>query len=50
MLRAYPVLDSLRQPEPAVVAAWLRKILARTLADAANAPRLRDRPGAGYSG
>jgi RNA polymerase sigma-70 factor, ECF subfamily len=34
MLRAYPVLGDLRQPEPAVVAAWLRKILARTLADA----------------
>jgi RNA polymerase sigma-70 factor (ECF subfamily) len=34
LARAYPSLAELRHPEPAVLAAWLRKILARTLADA----------------
>jgi RNA polymerase sigma-70 factor (ECF subfamily) len=34
-LRAHVGFDQLRQREPDVVAAWLRKILARTLADAA---------------
>ena len=33
LLRAYPALGQLRGREPAVVAAWLRRILARTLAD-----------------
>jgi RNA polymerase sigma-70 factor, ECF subfamily len=33
LLRAYPALSQLRSREPAVVAAWLRRILARTLAD-----------------
>jgi RNA polymerase sigma-70 factor (ECF subfamily) len=33
LLRAYPALGHLRTREPAVVAAWLRRILARTLAD-----------------
>jgi RNA polymerase sigma-70 factor, ECF subfamily len=35
LLRAYPALNQLRTREPAVVAAWLRRILARTLADTA---------------
>ncbi len=35
MIRAYPALDGLRGREPGVVAAWLRRILANTLADAA---------------
>jgi RNA polymerase sigma-70 factor, ECF subfamily len=34
LARAYPALTELRQRESAVLAAWLRKILARTLADA----------------
>jgi RNA polymerase sigma-70 factor, ECF subfamily len=34
LARAYPALPELRLLEPAVLAAWLRKILARTLADA----------------
>jgi RNA polymerase sigma-70 factor (ECF subfamily) len=34
MARAYPALADLRHSEPRVLAAWLRKILARTLADA----------------
>jgi RNA polymerase sigma-70 factor, ECF subfamily len=34
MLRAYSALDGLRQREPEVLAAWLRRILASTLADA----------------
>ncbi len=34
LARAYPALADLRSREPAVLAAWLRKILARTLADA----------------
>jgi RNA polymerase sigma-70 factor (ECF subfamily) len=33
LLRAYPALGQLRDRDPAVVAAWLRRILARTLAD-----------------
>src|SRR5438874_2774318 len=33
LLRAYPALNQLRGRDPAVVAAWLRRILARTLAD-----------------
>ncbi|HEY1381147.1 MAG TPA: sigma-70 family RNA polymerase sigma factor [Gemmataceae bacterium] len=33
LLRAYPAVGQLRGREPAVVAAWLRRILARTLAD-----------------
>jgi RNA polymerase sigma-70 factor (ECF subfamily) len=33
LLRAYAALGELRTREPAVVAAWLRRILARTLAD-----------------
>lgn len=33
LLRAYPALGGLRDRDPAVVAAWLRRILARTLAD-----------------
>jgi RNA polymerase sigma-70 factor (ECF subfamily) len=35
MLRAYSALGGLRQREPEVVVAWLRRILATTLADAA---------------
>jgi RNA polymerase sigma-70 factor (ECF subfamily) len=35
MLRAYSALGGLRQREPEVLAAWLRRILASTLADAA---------------
>ena len=34
MLRACAAWSSLQHPEPALVAAWLRRILARTLADA----------------
>ncbi|HWE39398.1 MAG TPA: sigma-70 family RNA polymerase sigma factor [Isosphaeraceae bacterium] len=34
MLRAYPALGDLREREPAVLVAWLRRILASTLADA----------------
>ena len=34
LARAYPALADLRHREPEVLAAWLRKILARTLADA----------------
>jgi RNA polymerase sigma-70 factor, ECF subfamily len=34
LLRAYSALDELRQREPEVLAAWLRRILASTLADA----------------
>jgi RNA polymerase sigma-70 factor (ECF subfamily) len=34
LLRAYSALGDLRQREPEVVAAWLRRILASTLADA----------------
>ncbi|WP_435011200.1 sigma-70 family RNA polymerase sigma factor [Tundrisphaera lichenicola] len=34
LARAYPALGDLRNREPAVLAAWLRKILASTLADA----------------
>jgi RNA polymerase sigma-70 factor (ECF subfamily) len=34
LARAYPALADLRHREPPVLAAWLRKILARTLADA----------------
>ena len=34
LARAYPALSELRRRDPAVLAAWLRKILARTLADA----------------
>src|SRR5262245_66662861 len=34
MLRAVQGLPELRSREPAVVAAWLRQVLARTLADA----------------
>ena len=33
LARAYPALSELRRRDPAVLAAWLRKILARTLAD-----------------
>ncbi len=33
LLRAYPAVGQLRGRDPAVVAAWLRRILARTLAD-----------------
>jgi RNA polymerase sigma-70 factor (ECF subfamily) len=33
MLRACAAWPSLQQPEPPVIAAWLRRILARTLAD-----------------
>ena len=33
LLRAYPAMSQLRTHDPAVVAAWLRRILARTLAD-----------------
>src|SRR5439155_16365650 len=33
LLRACPALGQLRTREPAVVAAWLRRILARTMAD-----------------
>jgi RNA polymerase sigma-70 factor (ECF subfamily) len=33
LLRAYPAVGRLRGRDPAVVAAWLRRILARTLAD-----------------
>jgi RNA polymerase sigma-70 factor (ECF subfamily) len=33
MLRAYAAWPSLQQPEPPVIASWLRRILARTLAD-----------------
>lgn len=32
-LRAYSAVDELRDTKPEVIAAWLRKILARTLAD-----------------
>jgi RNA polymerase sigma-70 factor (ECF subfamily) len=35
LLRAYAAFDELRGREPAVVTAWLRRILARTLADTA---------------
>ena len=35
MLRAYSALGELRDPRPEVLVAWLRRILARTLADAA---------------
>jgi RNA polymerase sigma-70 factor, ECF subfamily len=34
LLRAYSALGELREREPEVLAAWLRRILARTLADA----------------
>ncbi len=34
LLRAYSALGELRDPQPEVLAAWLRRILARTLADA----------------
>src|SRR5947209_12320830 len=34
MLRAYSALAEVRDPRPEVLAAWLRRILARTLADA----------------
>jgi RNA polymerase sigma-70 factor (ECF subfamily) len=34
LLRAHSALGDLREREPAVLAAWLRRILARTLADA----------------
>src|SRR5205823_10775040 len=34
MLRAYAALGELRSLQPEVLATWLRKILARTLADA----------------
>src|SRR6476620_11419987 len=34
MIRAYQALGDLRQSEPEVLAAWLRRILASTLADA----------------
>ena len=34
MLRAYSALAELRDPQPEVLVAWLRRILARTLADA----------------
>ncbi len=34
MIRAYAGLEDLRSPQPEVLAGWLRKILARTLADA----------------
>jgi RNA polymerase sigma-70 factor, ECF subfamily len=34
-LRAYSALADVRNPQPEVLAAWLRKILASTLADAA---------------
>jgi RNA polymerase sigma-70 factor, ECF subfamily len=34
LLRACRAIDQVRQPTPPVLAAWLRKILARTLADA----------------
>src|SRR5262245_57698411 len=34
LLRAYPAFDDLRQREPEVLAGWLRRILANTLADA----------------
>ena len=33
MLRAYSAVESLRNPRPEVITAWLRKILASTLAD-----------------
>src|SRR3954449_8733297 len=33
MIRAIPALGGLRGREPHVIAAWLRRILARTLAD-----------------
>jgi RNA polymerase sigma-70 factor (ECF subfamily) len=35
LLRAYPAVGELRSRNPDVVVAWLRKVLARTLADAA---------------
>jgi RNA polymerase sigma-70 factor (ECF subfamily) len=35
MLRAYSALAEVRDDRPEVVVAWLRRILARTLADAA---------------
>jgi RNA polymerase sigma-70 factor (ECF subfamily) len=34
LLRAYSALAEVRDPQPEVLAAWLRRILARTLADA----------------
>jgi hypothetical protein len=34
MLRAYSALGEVRDPRPEVLVAWLRRILARTLADA----------------
>ena len=34
MLRAYSALAEVRDPRPELLAAWLRRILARTLADA----------------
>src|SRR5208337_3718726 len=34
MLRAYPALGEVRDARPEVLVAWLRRILARTLADA----------------
>ena len=34
LLRAYSALGEVRDPQPEVLAAWLRRILARTLADA----------------
>jgi RNA polymerase sigma-70 factor, ECF subfamily len=34
MLRAYSALGEVRDPQPEVLVAWLRRILARTLADA----------------
>jgi RNA polymerase sigma-70 factor, ECF subfamily len=33
LLRAYSALGEVRDPQPEVLAAWLRRILARTLAD-----------------
>src|SRR5712691_11475653 len=34
LMRAYPALGGLQRKEPEVLAAWLRRILASTLADA----------------
>lgn len=34
LVRAYPAIEDLRQRQPEVLAAWLRRILASTLADA----------------
>ncbi len=34
MLRAYSALSELRNPQPEILIAWLRRILARTMADA----------------